>query len=285
MYARPERLEEALSLLSGREWSLLAGGTDFYPGLGEDSVRGDVLDIGRIPELSGITRLPDGTVRIGANVTWSEICAADLPESFTALCQAGREIGSVQIQNRATIVGNLCNASPAADGVPALLVLDGEIELASTGGSRQIPIEDFIRGNRQTLRRTDELVTAIQIPPDAVRGRSEFIKLGARRYLVISIVMVAGRLDVMPDGLVAACAIAVGSCSPVALRLRSLEAALVGQHVTDAPSLVVADHFHALTPIDDGRATAAYRHHAALETVRRVVGLLGHAVEPVASSQ
>jgi CO/xanthine dehydrogenase FAD-binding subunit len=270
-YAQPTSLDEAVSLLAGGGWTVLAGGTDVYPALGEDPVTQPLLDVSRIEALRGITHRPDGAIRIGALTTWTGIVGADLPPAFDALKQAAREVGSVQIQNRATIAGNLCNASPAADGVPPLLVLDAQVELTGGSGNRLVALKDFIKGNRQTVRGKDELVTAIHIPATAVDGQSAFFKLGSRRYLVISIAMVAARLVANEDGIVTDAAVAVGACSAVAQRLPKLEAALVGQTLQIAGDVAEAGHLDVLSPIDDVRAPAAYRMDAALEGVRRAL--------------
>src|SRR5690606_35270448 len=123
------------------------------------------------------------------------------------------------IQNMASVAGNLCNASPAADGVPGLLVLDAEVELRSASATRTLALGDFILGNRKTALRPDEMVTAIRVPKTSTDGASAFEKLGARRYLVISIAMAAVRVVADDDGRVSSAAIAVGSCSAVAQRL------------------------------------------------------------------
>ncbi|MDX1716025.1 MAG: xanthine dehydrogenase family protein subunit M [Anderseniella sp.] len=270
-YAQPTSLDEAVSLLAGGGWTVLAGGTDVYPALGEDPVTQPLLDVSRIDALRGIHLTPDGAIRIGALATWTDIVRADLPAAFDALKQAAREVGSVQIQNRATLAGNLCNASPAADGMPPLLVLDALVELNRANGKRLVPLKDFIQGNRQTVRADTELVTAIHIPASALDGQSAFFKLGSRRYLVISIAMIAARLAVDENGLVTDAAEAVGACSAVAQRLPKLEAALKGQPAEAAARIATPEHLDVLSPIDDVRAPAAYRLDAALEGVRRVL--------------
>ena len=151
-------------------------------------------------------------MRIGATTTWSDIASADLPPAFDALKAAARDVGAVQIQNRGTIAGNVCNASPAADGVPPLLILDAEVELASRRGTRRLALDAFISGARSTLLAPDEVMTAVVTPLPAPTMRSAFFKLGARRYLVISIVIVAVALDVV-EGIVRDARIAVGACS------------------------------------------------------------------------
>jgi CO/xanthine dehydrogenase FAD-binding subunit len=273
-YIRPGALADALARLADGTHSVLAGGTDLYPAAVGGALPGALLDITAIRELAGITRTPDG-LRIGATTTWSAIAAASLPPACDGLRAAAREVGGVQIQNAGTIAGNLCNASPAADGVPPLLTLDAEVELASAAGARRLPLARFLTGPRRTDRRADELLTAVRIPAGALSGRATFRKLGARRHLVISIAMVAARLDIA-DGAIRAAALAVGACGPVATRLPTVEAALAGAPATPDvaaridPAAVAA----ALAPIDDIRADARYRADAAAELLRRAVAEL-----------
>lgn len=272
-YAQPTSVTEAVELLAADAWVMLAGGTDFYPGLGEAPVSGPVLDISHIDSLRGIERDNSGAGWfIGALATWTELLRANhLPAAFNCLKQAAREVGSVQIQNRATIVGNICNASPAADGVPPLLVLEAEVELTSLRATRRMDLAEFIKGNRHTARQPDEIVTGIFIPDAAVLGKSAFFKLGARRYLVISIAMIAARIEADNAGMVRNAAVSVGACSVVAQRMPRLENDLVGQKLTDIRSLPETRHLDCLSPIDDVRAPARYRLQAALEGVRRAI--------------
>lgn len=266
MYARPETLGEALDHMAEGGWSVLAGGTDFYPLRVGKPLTDPVLDISAISGLRGIRRTGTGWT-IGALTTWTDIVRADLPPAFDGLKLAAREVGSIQIQNAGTVAGNLCNASPAADGVPPLLTLDAEVELASVERARRLPLQDFIHGNRQTALRPGELVTAIHIPANAGEGRSTFLKLGARKYLVISIVMVAARLSA--DNV----AVAVGSCSAVAQRLPDLERDVREGLGPDA--VITAQHLSPIAPIDDIRAAAGYRRDAAAELVQRALRELG----------
>ena len=161
-YHRPSRLEDALTALA-RPHVVLAGGTDFYPARVGRAIDEDVLDIGGIAVLRGISADAAGW-RLGATTTWSELFEADLPPLFDGLKQAAREVGGRQIQNAGTLAGNLCNASPAADGVPCLLALDAEIELAGPAGRRLLPLRQFITGVRRTALTRDELVVAIHVP-------------------------------------------------------------------------------------------------------------------------
>ena len=268
-FARPTEMDEALALLASGKWDVLSGGTDYYPGLRDEPPSAPILDISAIEGLRGITRGERGW-RIGALATWTDIIRADLPAAFDGLKLAAREVGSVQIQNRATLAGNLCNASPAADGVPPLLTLDASVELASREGRRAIPLAEFILGNRQTALSAGEMVTAIIVPVSAGQGASSFLKLGARKYLVISIAMVAARLTV-EAGRITEAAVAVGACSAVAQRLAGLEADLIGRSVDEINSAVTAENMAMLSPISDVRAPEGYRREAAAELVQRVL--------------
>jgi CO/xanthine dehydrogenase FAD-binding subunit len=270
LYARPSELNETLALIAESGARLLAGGTDIFPAAGERPLTGRIVDISRLRSLRGVTWTGD-EIRIGAATTWTDLVRADVPPAFDALRAAAREIGAVQIQNRGTIGGNLCNASPAADGAPPLLILDAEVELVSMRGARRVPLAQFITGNRRTSLAADEVLTAIILPAPTPGMRSTFLKLGARRYLVISIAMVAVLLDI-EAGVVRGARIALGACSAVAQRLPSAEASLVG-HKADAAlgALVRGEHLAALTPIDDVRASADYRRAAALTLVRRAL--------------
>jgi CO/xanthine dehydrogenase FAD-binding subunit len=271
MHLRPKSLDEAMAFLSEERAVVMAGGTDLYPAFVDRPPPARILDITAISGLRGIVREADHW-RIGGATTWTDIARASLPPAFCALKAAAREIGSLQIQNRATIAGNLCNASPAADSVPPLLALDASVELASASGTRTLPLADFIKGNRRTEKRPDELLTAVLIPGIAEQARSVFLKLGARRYLVISIVMVAANILRAADGRIAHARVAVGSASAVAARLADLEAALASAPArTPAGSVVTEAHLAPLAPIDDVRASAAYRRDAALTLVRRAL--------------
>jgi CO/xanthine dehydrogenase FAD-binding subunit len=284
MYLRPASLKAALSALarasgkgrSAHPLTVLAGGTDIYPARAGkqawlESFPRDFLDVTQIPELRGMRQ--DGrALFIGAATSWTDIVAARLPPAFDALKQAALQVGGLQIQNRGTLGGNVVNASPAADGVPPLLALDAEVEIASLRGERRVPLAAFIRGNRQTGLARDELVTAIRVPAHRPTSRSLFLKLGARSHLVISIVSVAMLLDEAADGSIADIRITVGAASGVPMRLAALEAELRGGKL-DLSLLerITPGLFSVLTPLDDVRASAHYRRDAARILVRRAL--------------
>ena len=275
-YLRPTALDDALAALSARRLAVLAGGTDFYPARVGAPLDDDVLDITALHSMRAIEERDDHW-RIPALATWTDIVHTDLPPWFDGLKLAAREIGGRQVQNAGTLCGNLCNASPAADGVPVLLSLDAEVELAALERRETIPLADFILGNRKTALAPDQLMVAVRVPkPRAGRARGHFLKLGARRYLVISIVMVAAALEADAAGRVARAAVAVGACSPVARRLPELEQALLGRSRDAALADIVTDsHMAALAPLDDARGSAAYRLDAARTLTARTLAELG----------
>jgi xanthine dehydrogenase small subunit len=267
-YYRPQTLAEALALRASRDLTVLAGGTDIYPakaaraGWG-DMRHGDVLDIGGLSGLRAIVEAREHW-RLGALTTWTDLIGAQLPPLFDGYKLAAREVGGRQIQNRGTLVGNICTASPAGDGAPNLLALEALVELASLGGLRRVPMHEFLTGYRQTACRADEIVTAILVPKPGGTARGHFRKLGARKYLVISIAMAAAIIDTDHSGTVLSARFAVGSCSAVPQRLPALEAALVGLPLAAAQPVVTGEHLAGLAPIDDIRGSAAYRRAAAL---------------------
>jgi N-methylhydantoinase B len=282
-YHQPRALVEALSILKADpSLRVLAGGTDVYPakatraGWGRMQHPG-VLDISRLDGLRGIEDRGDHWW-IGALTTWSDLLRTQLPPLFDGLKAAAREVGGRQIQNRGTLAGNLCNASAAADGVPPLLTLEAQVALAAPWRTRVLPLDRFLVGPRQTALAAGELVTGIEVPQRA--GVGLFRKLGARRYLVISIAMAAGVIDLDAEGRVRRSRIAVGACSGVAQRLADLERDLLGKRPT--AGLVTPAHVAALDPIDDVRASAAYRRAAALQLVRDLMASAAEATRRAA---
>lgn len=279
-YLRPIDLGEALDALAagaaeGRPRVIVVGATDHFPARVGRHPDEDVVDLSGLAGNQEIREV-DGSWWIPAGATWTGLVERPLPGCFDGLKRAARAVGGLQIQNRGTIVGNLCNASPAADGVPNLLALDAVVVLASVRGTRRVPVAGFVRGNRTTLLAPDELVTGVVVPDlaaaDGRQAVATFLKLGARAYLVISIAMVAAVLVRDARGRITSARIAVGACSEVAQRLPGLEAQLLGAPLEPGIGrLVRADHLASLRPIDDVRGSAAYRLEAAEILVRRAV--------------
>ena len=273
-FERPTSVADATRLLAAGGWQVLAGGTDVYPAHVGRPLARPLLDISGITALRGIRRGPSGW-SIGAATTWTDVLRADLPPLFDALKQAGREVGGVQIQNAGTVAGNLCNASPAADGTPVLIALDGAVVLRST--ARQASR----RGGRFRARQPAHRVRtrrACRLDRDPGAKRAGAIGLPeARRPTLPDDLDDDGRARRRRRraGAIDQARAVVGGCSASARRLPALEARLVGARLDDdLPALVDAADLAPLTPIDDLRASAAYRLDATATLLRRALAQL-----------
>lgn len=271
MYYRPENINDAITTLSKGELTIAAGCTDLFPKTQEDSLGRNILDISAIKSLKSIT-IEKEFRRIGSGVTWTDLENEELPNCYEMLKECSLQVGSRQIQNLGTIGGNLCNASPAADGVPCLLSLDASVELISTNGKRILKLDDFIKGSRNTELKKNEILSAILIPQKTERGHSSFVKLGARKYLVISIAMVACKINLDGD-IISDIAISIGSCSAVARRLGELENTLIGKNVNSdlTQDIYNFDYKNHISPINDIRGTDAYRLEVAKVLVKKSI--------------
>lgn len=271
-YLAPTDTAEALAFLVDTDARIIAGCTDYFPGREQGRIDEHLLDVTRLERLRGITETADGGWRIGAAATWAEVIGAPLPAAFDALKEAAREVGSVQIQNRGTVGGNLCNASPAADGVPPLMALDAEVEILSPRGTRTVPVGGFITGVRSVDLAGDEILAAVTVPGVPPGARSAFLKLGSRTHLVISIAMAAAVVEER-DGRVEAARLAVGSCSPVCRRLPALEERLAGRTAAEIRSMDLAGDgaLDPLDPITDVRGSREYRLDVVPGICRRAV--------------
>lgn len=266
-YARPETLTDALQLLEGGTWRILAGGTDLYPGAGAE-LAGDVLDIGRVPGLRGIS-LSDG-LRIGAATTWSDIAAAPLPPALFALQQAAVQVGARQVQNTGTIGGNLCNASPAADSVPALVAAGATCLIVGPGGTREVPVEAIPAGPGKTALAPGEVVVEIRLP--AQTGGDAYLRSIPRTEMDIAVVGAGVSLVIDASGICTAARVAVGAVAPTVVLVADAGTALVGTRLDDAALDRMADAVRAACrPIDDKRGTAEYRTAMAGVLARRTV--------------
>ena len=244
----PRTLDEALRLKAERpDARCILGGTDVLVELTFGESRPEaIVNLAELVELRGWS-WEDGRFRLGAALTYTEAMAAPLAHELPALAEASRTVGSPQIRNRGTIGGNLGTASPAGDALPPLLAERAEVELASVRGVRTLPLEEFLLGVKRTALAPDELVTAVHLTPCG--GPQTFMKVGVRNAMVIAICS----LCVVVDREAGEVRAAFGSAAETARR--------VTVPLDEAPSLpdaVVA----AAAPIDDVRATAAYRRHA-----------------------
>jgi CO/xanthine dehydrogenase FAD-binding subunit len=245
---RPRTLDEALRLRAERpDARPIQGGTDVMVELnfGHSRPRA-LLDLSEVAELRGWSE-DDGVLRLGAGLTYTEAMASPLAGRLRALAEASRTVGSPQIRNRGTIGGNLGTASPAGDALPPLLAEGAEVELAGVGGSRVLPLGEFLLGVKRTALGTDELVTAVRVRPSG--GAQTFMKVGPRNAMVIAICSLA----VVVDAEAGEARAAFGSAAVTARRVTVplAEAATLPDRVVEAAA-----------PIDDVRATAAYRRHA-----------------------
>lgn len=267
-YLLPATLDEALAQLAEHSAAhptrLIAGGTDVLVEI-EHGVAPPhtLIDLSRLPGLDQI-RLAAGRIYIGPLVTHNQAVADPLiAQHAWPLLRACWEVGAPQIRNRGTIAGNLATASPANDTIPALTVLDASVTLASVRSRRTLPLTDFFGGVRKTALQADEIISDISFPLPPASARGLFIKAGLRRAQAISLVNIALLLDFAGDTVTAA-RIALGSVAPTIVRGHAAEAALIGQplgpaQVEQAAALVQ----EAIRPIDDVRASAAYRRHLA----------------------
>ena len=244
----PRSLDEALRLKAEHPEALpIEGGTDVMVELNFDRGRPPaLLNLNEVGELKGWSR-ENGTLRLGAALTYTEAMRAPLAELFPALAQASRTVGSPQIRNRGTVGGNLGTASPAGDALPPLLVHRAEVELASARGSRTLPLEEFLVGPKRNALADDELIVSVSLRRS--RAEQTFMKVGPRNAMVIAVVSLAVLVDRAKGELRAA----FGSAGPVP----RLVTAPLGERERFAEA--VAD---AASPIDDVRGTAAYRRHA-----------------------
>ena len=264
-YIRVSELDEALRLLSRKEdVKVLAGGTDLVVDMKIGRYRPKtVIDISGIKDLRYIVDEGD-KVRIGALTRMQDIVESPvIREKLPVLAEAVSMLGSWQIRNMATVGGNLCNASPAADSAPPLLVHEARIKLASIEGTREIPITEFFVGPRKTAMYKTELLQEVIVPYDADFAKSySYVKLGRRNAFTLSVVAVATVLKVR-DGVFEDVRIALNAVAPTPVRARSVESFLKGREVGSeaiekASELVLND----ISPISDVRASAEYRKHA-----------------------
>ena len=244
----PRSLDEALRLKSDHPEAVpIQGGTDLMVGLNFDRLRPEiVLNLNEVSELRGSTR-ENGTVRLGAGLTYAEVMRGEIAEALPALAEASRTVGSPQIRNRGTLGGNLGTASPAGDALPPLLIEDSYVVAISVRGARDIPLDEFVVGVKQNVLEPDELISAVHVRPS---GQPQtFMKVGPRNAMVIAVCSLALVADRERGELRAA----FGSAAPTPRLVRAPldEADGFPDRVADAAS-----------PIDDVRGTAAYRRHA-----------------------
>ena len=266
---------------AGKSTVLYAGGTDWMveqemrPPLADGQEPALVLDIGRLPDLRGVSQIGD-TLRIGAAATYLEMQRSPAVRLRAPLLERmGRDVGAVQIQARGTLGGNLATASPAADGVAALAAYDATIVLQSARGERKIPLADLQTGYKKSLREGDEVIVAVEIALPAKASPWFWRKVGARRAQAISKVALAGVAEIK-DGWAVRFGLGMASVGPVTAHLWNTRALVqskplreLGAEEVDAA--VASD----VSPLDDVRSTGEYRLHCAKSVTREFLRELG----------
>jgi carbon-monoxide dehydrogenase medium subunit len=276
-YVDPPSLGEAIAHLGARGpgTQLLAGGTDLLLLIQAGVFTPDfVVDIRRIPELQVLEYDEARGLTLGAAVTLRAVETSSVIRArYPHLASSAAEIGSVQVRNLGTVGGNVCNAAPSADTIPALLTLEATARVAGPRGERTVPLGRFFTGPRQTVLQPDELLVSLQVPAPADRTGGAYLKLKTRPALDIAIVGVAATVKLEPgDGVVQWARIALGAVAPTALRVPEAEALLAGQALE--PELlekVGRAAAAACRPISDLRASAEYRREMVAVLARRAV--------------
>ena len=277
-FEAPGSVEEAIALLTKAdgEAKILAGGTDLLVQLRAKMLRpGLIVDIKKIPDVRAISKESDGSFRVGAAVSGAElgeheeICAA-----WPGVVEAVELIGSTQIQGRASPGGNLCNASPAADSVPALIAAGALCTVAGPNGSREVAAEDIATGPGQTSLAAGEFVVDFVLPARPAHSGDAYLRMIPRTEMDIAIVGAGVNLTLDDDGVVSAARVTLGAVAPTVLLVAEAADALIGTKVDDAAlQKLDAAAQAACKPIDDKRGTVAYRTKVAGVLARRAAGI------------
>jgi len=276
-YVKPKGVEEAFRLLEnsdGGKAKVFAGGTDIIPKLKQRLIKAPeiLIDLKGISELEYLDYKQGAGLRIGALATISRVTEAlFVKEGFPMLFQAANAIASRQIQNRGTIVGNICNAVPSTDSAPALLCLGAEVICMSRGGERKIEMENFFSGPNETVLGSGEMVKEIQVPPMPEGGKGVYLKLSPRSRMDLAVVGV-GVMVIEEDGVLKDVKIGLGAVAPTPIRAKKAEGVLIGAKVSEeviekAATLAREES----KPIDDHRASAAYRRMMVEVLVKRAI--------------
>ena len=236
IYERPETIGEAIAAMRADGARALAGGTDLVPQLREGRRHAArIVDLKQIPEMTAITVEPDGGVSIGAAVTATAVARhAAIVAGYPAVAESAQLIGGVQVQNRASLGGNICNAAPSADGVPALICHGAQALIAGPDGTREMPVEAIFAGPGRTTLAAGELLVAIRLPPVAPRAAGAYRRFTPRREMDIAIAGAGAWLRLGDDGTIAEARLALASVAPTPIRAPSAERKLVGERPSGA---------------------------------------------------
>jgi carbon-monoxide dehydrogenase medium subunit len=285
-FYQPATLAEASRLLkdNGPGGRFLAGGTDLVIAMKEKGLLPKyIVDLKRVPGLAGIRENGDGTISIGALTTMYEIETSPvITKKYPFLAQSAAEVGSIQIRNRATIGGNMANATPSADVAPSLIALDATAKIASADGERTLPMEQFFRGPGQNAMKPDEILTEITIPKTSPQLVGEYIKFSPRDMMDLAYIGVAVAYNLGSDKMCTAVRIVLGAVAPTPIRAKNSEALLEGQVLSEELAAKVGDEAaRESKPISDVRSSADYRR--AMIGVMTKRALLNAAVGPAKS--
>ena len=273
-YESPDSVEAAVALIAAEpDARVFAGATDLIPQLRAGRPEPSVLvDLKAIPELVAIER-DNGTWRVGAATPAARIVEeAGFGRDFPGLTEASGLIGSDQIQSRASLGGNLCNASPAADTVPALVVNEARAVIAGAGSTRTVPVAEVVTGPGSTSLEPGEIVVGFEIDAPAAGAADAYLRFIPRTEMDIAVVGAAARLTIDGNGSCTDALVALGAVAPTVVRVAEAEAALVGSDIDDdVLDAVAAAAREACDPIDDKRGTIEYRRHVSGVLARRAV--------------
>lgn len=263
-YIRAKNVKEAIHILEteGADVRVLAGGTDIFVEMkqGQSHPR-LLLDIKAIPELTKLSLESNGELTIGASVSLAELeyWAAE-QKDWSGLSITARNIGSEQVRNRGTVVGNICRASPAGDMAPMLIAMDARVEIAGPQESKTMPVEDFLVGPGQTALKTGELVTLIKIPRPPSDTGAAFYKIGRRRAMNVAIASAAAWIAINRANEINSARIVLGAVAPTPLRLNAAEEILLNKGITDQTLVDICELAGSMAvPITDFRSTQDYR--------------------------
>ena len=271
-YHSPENFEDAVAIATqaGGTTRFLAGGTDVLVQLRADIVTpDDLIDLKNIAGVSDISRGEDGWT-IGISTSGAEMSEhPDLQHEWPGLVEAMDLIGSTQIQGRATLVGNLCNASPAADSVPAMIAAGVSVSVVGPDGTRRVAVEDIPTGPGQTSLGKGEMVSAIHVPPQVAHAADAYLRFIPRTEMDIAVVGCGVYLQLDGD-VISTARVSLGAVAPTALLVEDAAAAIVGTKLDDAAmEKLAAAASAACNPIDDKRGTIKFRTHVAGVLARR----------------
>ena len=262
VYERPETIGEAIVAMREDDARALAGGTDLVPQLREGRRRAArIVDLKHIPQMTAIGVLPDGSMSIGAAASASAVARhAAVAAGYPAVAESALLIGGVQVQNRASLGGNICNAAPSADGVPALICHGAQVLIAGPKGTREMPVEAIFAGPGRTILGPGELMVAIRLPPVAPSAAGAYRRFTPRREMDIAVAGAGSFLRLAQDGSIAEARLALASVAPTPIRAPTAERMLVGER----PSGVLFEEAGRLAaqdarPISDARGSAGYR--------------------------